>query len=75
MFHQVWNVRPFPKENTPEAVSWPSGSHFAYPGRDAAAELAAAVEDSFFEAAKQASLEIRDEVAPKLDSWLNTTDL
>ena len=69
VFHQVWNVTPSPKEKTREAVPGPSVPHFAYPGRDAA-ELAAAVEEGILEAAKQASLEISAEGAPKVDSWL-----
>ena len=31
-FHQVWNVTPFPKEKTWEAVPGPSAPHSAYPG-------------------------------------------
>ena len=67
-FHDVWNATPFPKKKTWESVPRPSAAHSAYPGRDAAAELAAAVEEGIFEAAKQASLEIRAEGAPKEDS-------
>ena len=74
-FHQVWNATPLPKEKTREAVPGPSAPHSSYPGRDAAAELAAAVEEGILEAAKQASLKIRSEGAPKVDSWLKSTDL
>ena len=52
VFHQVWNATPFPRKKTQEAVPGPSAPHSAYPGRDAAAELAAAVEESILEAAK-----------------------
>ena len=69
-FHQVWKATPFPKENTPEAGLGPSAPHSPYPGRDAAAESAAAVDEGIFEAAKQASLQIRAKGAPKVDSWL-----
>ena len=72
-FHQVWNATPFPKGKTREAVPGPSAPHSAYPSRDAAAELAAAVEEGILEAAKQASLEIGAEGAPKVDSWLRNT--
>ena len=58
-FHQVWNALPLPKEKSREAVPGPSAPHCSSPGRDAAAELAAAVEESILEAAKQANLEIR----------------
>ena len=75
VFHQVWNATPFPKEKTWEAVPGPSASHSAYPGQDAAAELAAAVEEGILEAAIQATLEIRARGAPKVDSWLKSTDL
>ena len=74
-FHQVWSATPFPKGKTREAVPGPSAPHSAYPGRDAAAELAAAVEKGILEAAKQASLEIRAKGALKVDSWLKSTDL
>ena len=74
-FHQVWNATPFPKEKTREAVPLPSAPHSAYPGRDAAAELAAAVEEGILEAAQQASLEIRVVRALNVDSWLKLTDL
>ena len=74
-FHQVWNVTPSPQEKTREAVPGPSVPHSAYPGRDAAGELAAAFEEGILEAAKQASLEIRAGGAPKVDSWLKSTDL
>ena len=74
-FHQVWNATPFPREKTREAVTGSSAPHSAYLGRDAAAELAAAVEEGILEAAKQASLEIRAQGARKVDSWLTSTDL
>ena len=74
-FHQVWNATSFPKQKTQKAFPGPPAPHCAHPGRDAAAELAAAVEEGILEAAKQASLEIRDEGAPKEDSWLKSTDL
>ena len=74
-FHQVWNATPFSKEKTREAVPGPSAPHSASPGGDAAAELAAAVEEGILEAAKQGSLEIRAQGAPKVDSWLKSTDL
>ena len=45
VFHQVRNATPFPKERTWEAVPGPSAPHSSLPGRDAAAELAAAVEE------------------------------
>ena len=52
-----------------------SAPHSFLPGRDAEAELAAAVEEGILEAAKQASLEIRTKGAPKVDSWFKSTDL
>ena len=74
-FHQVWNATPFPKEKTREAVPGPSAPLSTLPGRDAAAQLAAAIEEGILEAAKQASLEIKTEGAPKVDSWLKSTDV
>ena len=74
-FHQVWNVMPFPKKKTWEAVPGPSAPHSAHPGRDAAAELAAAVEEGILEPAKQLASEIKAQGAPEVDSWSKSTDL
>ena len=74
-FHHVWNATPFPKEKTREAVAGPSATHFAVPGQDAEAELGAAVQEGILEAAKQATLEINTKGAPKVDSWLKSTNL
>ena len=38
-------------------------------------DLAAAVEEGILEAARQAGLEIRQEGAPQVDSWLRSTDI
>ena len=75
VFHQVWNATPFLKGKTPKAVPGPSAPHSSLPGRDAAAELAAAIEEGILEAAKQDSLVIRTEGASKVNSWLKSTDL
>ena len=42
-FQQVWNATPFAKEKTWESVPGPSAPYSLLPGRDAEAELAAAV--------------------------------
>ena len=55
-FHQVSNATPLSKEKTREAVGGPSAPHSSLPGRDAAAEWAAAVEEGILEAAKHASV-------------------
>ena len=75
VFHQVWNTTPFPREKTRAAVPGTSVPHYSLPGRDAAADLAAAVEEGILEAAKHASLDFRTEIAPKVNSWLKSTDL
>ena len=67
VFHQVWNATPFPKGKTREAAPGPSIPHSALTRQDAQAEWAAAVEEGFLEAAKQASLEISTEGAPKVE--------
>ena len=58
MFLHVWNVTPFPKEKTREAVREPFLAHSTLPNRNVQAELPVAVEEGIVAATKQASLEI-----------------
>ena len=71
-FLQIWEVSPFPKEKGCAPVPGPSAPHPPVSIRD---DLAAAVEEGILEAARQASLEIRAEGAPQVDSWLRTTEI
>ena len=71
-FLQIWEASPFPKEKSPAPVPGPSAPHPPVSIRD---DLAAAVEEGILEAARQASLEIRAEGAPQVDSWLQTTEI
>ena len=71
-FVQIWEASPFPKEKTKAPVAGPSAPHPSVFIRD---DLAAAVEEGILEAARQASLEIRTEGAPQVDSWLRTLRL
>ena len=72
IFLQIWEASPFPKEKGCAPVSGPSAPHPPVSIRD---DLAAAVEEGILEAARQASLEIRAEGAPQVDSWLQTTEI
>ena len=72
IFLQIWEASPFPKEKVRAPVPGPSAPHPPVSIRD---DLAAAVEEGILEAARQASLEIRAEVAPGVDSWLRTTEI
>ena len=72
IFLQIWEASPFPKEKVRAPVPGPSAPHPPVSIRD---DLAAAVEEGILEAARQASLEIRAEAAPQVDSWLRTTDI
>ena len=72
IFLQIWEASPFPKEKVRAPVPGPSAPHPAVSIRD---DLAAAVEEGILEAARQASLEIRAEGAPQVDSWLRTTEI
>ena len=72
IFLQIWEASPFPKEKTKAPVPGPSAPHPPVSIRD---DLAAAVEEGILEAAGQASLEIRAEGAPQVDSWLRTTEI
>ena len=72
IFLQIWEASPFPKEKTKAPVAGPSAPHPSVSIRD---DLAAAVEEGILEAARQASLEIRTEGAPQVDSWLRTTEI
>ena len=72
IFLQIWEASPFPKEKTKAPVAGPSAPHPSVSIRD---DLAAAVEEGILEAARQASLEIRAEGAPQVDSWLRTTEI
>ena len=72
IFLQIWEASPFPKEKGPAPVPGPSAPHPPVSIRD---DLAAAVEEGILEAARQASLEIRAEGAPQVDSWLRTTEI
>ena len=72
IFLQIWEASPFPKEKVPAPVPGPSAPHPPVSIRD---DLAAAVEEGILEAARQASLEIRAEGAPQVDSWLRTTEI
>ena len=69
---QIWEASPFPKEKGCAPVPGPSAPHPPVSIRD---DLAAAVEEGIIEAARQASLEIRAEGAPQVDSWLRTTEI
>ena len=71
-FLQIWEASPFPKEKVRAPVPGPSAPHPPVSIRD---DLAAAVEEGILEAARQASLEIRAEGAPQVDSWLRTTEI
>ena len=71
-FLQIWEASPFPKEKGCAPVPGPSAPHPPVSIRD---NLAAAVEEGILEAARQASLEIRAEGAPQVDSWLRTTEI
>ena len=72
IFLQIWEASPFPKEKGTAPVPGPSAPHPPVSIRD---DLAAAVEEGILEAARQASLEIRAEGAPQVDSWLRTTEI
>ena len=72
IFLQIWEASPFPKEKAKAPVPGPSAPHPPVSIRD---DLAAAVEEGILEAARQASLEIRAEGAPQVDSWLRNTDI
>ena len=72
IFLQIWEACPFPKEKVRAPVPGPSAPHPPVSIRD---DLAAAVEEEILEAARQASLEIRAEGAPQVDSWLRTTEI
>ena len=72
IFLQIWEASPFPKEKTKAPVAGPSAPH---PPVSIRGDLAAAVEEGILEAARQASLEIRAEGAPQVDSWLRTTEI
>ena len=72
IFLQIWEASPFPKEMVRAPVPGPSAPHPPVSIRD---DLAAAVEEGILEAARQASLEIRAEGAPQVDSWLRTTEI
>ena len=72
IFLQIWEASPFPKEKVPAPVPRPSAPHPPVSIRD---DLAAAVEEGILEAARQASLEIRAEGAPQVDSWLRTSEI
>ena len=72
IFLQIWGASPFPKEKVRAPVPGPSAPHPPVSIRD---DLAAAVEEGILEAARQASLEIRAEGAPQVDSWLRTTEI
>ena len=72
IFLQIWKASPFPKEKGTAPVPGPSAPHPPASIRD---DLAAAVEEGILEAARQASLEIRAEGAPQVDSWLRTTEI
>ena len=72
IFLQIWEASPFPKEKVRAPVPGPSAPHPPVSIRD---DLAAAVEAGILEAARQASLEIRAEGAPQVDSWLRTTEI
>ena len=72
IFLQIWEASPFPKEKVRAPVPGPSASHLPVSIRD---DLAAAVEEGILEAARQASLEIRAEGAPQVDSRLRTTEI
>ena len=65
IFLQIWEASPFPKEKAKAPVPGPSAPHPPVSIRD---DLAAAVEEGILEAARQASLEIRAEGAPQVDS-------
>ena len=71
-FLQIWEASPFPKEKGCAPVPGPSAPHPPVSIRD---DLAAAVGEGILEAARQASLEIRAEGAPQVDSWLRTTEI
>ena len=72
IFLQIWEASPFPKEKVRAPVPGPSAPHPPVSIRD---DLAAAVEEGILEAARQASLEVRAEGAPQVDSWLRTTEI
>ena len=72
IFLQIWEASPFPKEKVRAPVPRPSAPHPPVSIRD---DLAAAVEEGILEAARQASLEIRAEGAPQVDSWLRNTEI
>ena len=72
IFLQIWEASPFPKEKVRAPVPGPSAPHPPVSIRD---DLAAAVEEGILEAARQASLEIRAEGAPQVDSWLRTSEI
>ena len=72
IFLQIWEASPFPKEKAKAPVPGPSAPHPPVSIRD---DLAAAVEEGILEAARQASLEIRAEGAPQVDSWLRNTEI
>ena len=72
IFLQIWKASPFPKEKGTAPVPGPSAPHPPVSIRN---DLAAAVEEGILEAARQASLEIRAEGAPQVDSWLRTTEI
>ena len=72
IFLQIWKASPFPKGKGTAPVPGPSAPHPPVSIRD---DLAAAVEEGILEAARQASLEIRAEGAPQVDSWLQTTEI
>ena len=72
IFLQIWEASPFTKEKAKPPVPGPSAPHPPVFIRD---DLAAAVEEGILEAARQASLEIRAEGAPQVDSWLRTTEI
>ena len=72
IFLQIWEASPFPKEKVRAPVPGPSAPHPPVSIRD---DLAAAVEEGILEAARQASLQIRAEGAPQVDSWLRTTEI
>ena len=72
IFLQIWEASPFPKEKVRAPVPGPSAPHPPVSIRD---DLAAAVEEGILEAARQASLEIRAEGAPHMDSGLRNTEI
>ena len=72
IFLQIWEASPFPKEKVRAPVPGPSAPHPPVSIRD---DLPAAVKEGILEAARQASLEIRAEGAPQVDSWLRTTEI